>query len=491
MSSYRRVRGTLTRTLLSASAAVAMTAASLVATPALASAAPNDTATQADPYAVLVFSKTAAFRHGSIPAGITAIRKLGADNGFTVDATEDSTAFSDANLARYRAVIWLSTTGDVLNADQRAAFERYIQAGGGYAGIHAASDTEYNWAWYGKLVGAYFNSHPANQTATVKVEDPAHPSTASLPSRWTRFDEWYNFRTNPRGNVHVLASLDEKSYTPGSGAMGMDHPTAWCQDYDGGRSWYTGGGHTDQSFVEPAFLAHLLGGIETAAGAKNADCGASLTKSFEKVTLDSNTNNPMELDIAADGRVFYAERDGRIQIIKPDTHTTVTAIKLNVFTGNEDGLLGLRLDPNFATNKWIYVYYAPNGGAARNLLSRFTVEGDSINLASEKAILQVDTQRNTCCHAGGSIVFDSAGNLYLATGDNTNPFESGNYTPIDERPGRQDFDAQRTSGNTNDLRGKVIRIHPEADGTYTVPSGNLFPAGHGQDPPRDLRHGLP
>ena len=456
-------------------ATAALALGALLAPAALASPASADFVP--DEFKVLLFSKTAGFRHDSIPAGIAAIEKLGAEHGFAVDKTEDSTAFNDANLARYKAVIWLSTTGDVLDAAQRAAFERYIQAGGGYAGIHAASDTEYNWSWYGNLVGAYFASHPAEQTATIKVEDPAHPSTTPLPSRWSRFDEWYNFRTNPRGKVHVLASLDERSYSPGAGAMGADHPFAWCHDYDGGRSWYTAGGHTQASYVEPQFLAHLLGGIQTAAGAVKADCNASLSGSFEKVTLDRNTNNPMELDIAADGRVFYAERDGRVQIIKPDTHTTVTAIRLSVFTDNEDGLLGLRLDPKFATNKWIYLYYAPTSGGPRNLLSRFTVEGDSINLSSEKVLLQVDTQRNTCCHAGGSIVFDSAGNLYLATGDNTNPFESDNYSPIDERPGRQDYDAQRSSGNTNDLSGKLLRIHPEADGTYTVPAGNLFPAG--------------
>ncbi|MEU0765332.1 ThuA domain-containing protein, partial [Streptomyces microflavus] len=151
-------------------------------------AAPAPAAAAAEPFSVLVFSKTAGFRHDAIPAGIAAIQKLGTDNGFTVDTTEDGAAFNDTNLAKYQAVIWLSTTGDVLDATQQAAFERYIKAGGGYAGVHAASDTEYDWAWYGNLVGAYFSGHPANQQATVKVEDHAHPSTADLPDRWSRFD---------------------------------------------------------------------------------------------------------------------------------------------------------------------------------------------------------------------------------------------------------------------------------------------------------------
>ncbi|MEU8236323.1 ThuA domain-containing protein [Actinoplanes sp. NPDC048967] len=476
--SRRRPRHLRRRLLTAASLALALVV-SVLGGPSVARAAAADP----EPYSVLVFSKTAAFRHDAIPAGIAAIKQLGADNGFTVDATEDSAAFTDANLAKYRAVVWLSTTGDVLDPGQQAAFERYIQAGGGYVGIHAASDTEYSWPWYGELVGAYFASHPANQQATVKVEDHAHPSTAGLPERWSRFDEWYNFRSNPRGDVHVLASLDETSYTPGAGAMGADHPTAWCRDYDGGRAWYTGGGHTIESYSDPAFLSHLLGGIRTAAGQLDADCGASLTGSFEKVTLDSNTSNPMELDIADDGRVFYVERDGRVRIIKPATGTTVTAVDLDVFTGNEDGLIGIRLDPDFAANGWIYLYYARNDGVARNLLSRFTVTGDTIDPATEKVVLQVTTQRNTCCHAGGSMTFDNAGNLYLATGDNTNPFESDAFTPIDERAGRQDYDAQRSAGNTNDLRGKVLRIHPEDDGTYTVPAGNLFPAGTAQTRP--------
>ncbi len=215
-------------------------------------------------YKVLVFSKTAGFRHRSIPEGIAAIQKLGMDNGFEVDSTDNAADFTDANLAQYAAVVWLSTTGDVLNTAQQAAFERYIQAGGGYAGVHAASDTEYTWPWYGGLVAAYFDRHPPQQTATVVIEDCCHPSSLSLPDRWTRFDEWYDFQNNPRTGVNVIATVDETTYN--GGQMGADHPIAWYHDYDGGRAWYTGMGHTEESYSEPLFLAHLLGGIEYAAG---------------------------------------------------------------------------------------------------------------------------------------------------------------------------------------------------------------------------------
>ncbi len=223
-------------------------------------------------FKALVFSKTAEFRHTSISSGIVAIQELGRANNFTVDTTEDARRFTETNLARYEVVIWLSTTGNVLNARQQRSFERYIRAGGGYVGIHAAADTEPDWAWYGRLVGAYFKSHPAVQQATVKVVNRVHPSTTSLPQSWQRTDEWYNYRSNPRGRVRVLATLNEKSYQPGPGAMGSDHPIAWCHSYDGGRAWYTGGGHTSESYAEPLFRKHLLGGIRTAAGVVPANC---------------------------------------------------------------------------------------------------------------------------------------------------------------------------------------------------------------------------
>ncbi|MFF9216776.1 lectin [Streptomyces viridosporus] len=228
-------------------------------------------AAAADPaYEVLVFSKTAGFRHSSIDDGIAALRELGAAHGFGVDATEDAQAFTTGNLARYEAIVFLSTTGDVLNGAQQTAMEQYIRGGGGYVGVHAAADTEYDWPFYEGLAGALFRSHPAVQRATVEVEDRAHDATAHLGTTWQRTDEWYDYRTNPRTTAHVLASLDESSYSGGS--MAGDHPIAWCKDYQGGRAFYTGGGHTDESYAEPAFRRHLLGGIRWAAGMTEADC---------------------------------------------------------------------------------------------------------------------------------------------------------------------------------------------------------------------------
>lgn len=215
-------------------------------------------------FAVLVFSKTAGYRHDSIGAGVEAIRSLGENNGFGVDATEDDKVFTDERLSKYREVIFLSTTGEVLGADERAAFERFVRRGGGFVGIHAASDTGYEWPWYGGLVGNYFRRHPFIQRARLEVVDPSHPSTRHLPIQWTRVDEWYDFRNDLDPDISVLIRIDERSYR--GGRMGAMHPMAWCHEYDGGRAWYTALGHLNAAYSEPLFLDHIRGGILWAAG---------------------------------------------------------------------------------------------------------------------------------------------------------------------------------------------------------------------------------
>ncbi len=216
---------------------------------------------------ILVFSKTTGYRHASIKDGKEAIRKLADQHSVHIDFTEDSSAFSDENLARYKVVVFLSTSGTILNAEQKAAFERYMHAGGGYAGIHSATDTEYDWAWYGRLVGAFFKNHPHIVRASINVEDQQHSSTSMLSKKWEWTDEWYNFRTNPRNTVHVLLTVDESSYQ--GGEMGKDHPIAWYHEFEGGRAWYTALGHRPESYNDPLFLAHLWGGISYAAGWSN------------------------------------------------------------------------------------------------------------------------------------------------------------------------------------------------------------------------------
>ena len=433
---------------------------------------------------ILVFSKTAGFRHTSIEAGVAALRKLGQDQKIAVDATEDAAAFTDANLRKYRAVVFLSTTGDVLDDAQQDALERYIQAGGGWVGIHSATDTEYDWPWYGKLAGAYFTSHPNNpnvRKGTFRVRDKTHVSTQGLPDTFERSDEFYNYKSiNPA--IKVLVDIDETTYQ--GGTNGANHPMSWYHEYDGGRAWYTGMGHTDESFVEPLFLRHLLGGLRWAMGTRPLNYGRAKPEEnrFTKVVLADNLAEPVELAVLPGERILFIQRHGDVLLWSPATKSVkklgTIPVSHKYATGDEgeDGLLGLATDPNFARNGFVYMFYSPVDGAPRNVLARFTMKGDAIDLANPKVMLEVPVQRDQCCHTGGSIAFDARGNLYVSTGDNTNPHATG-YAPVDEREGRGPWDAQKSSANTNDLRGKILRITPQPDGSYTIPEGNLFPKG--------------
>ncbi|MCF2495068.1 ThuA domain-containing protein [Dyadobacter chenhuakuii] len=446
--------------------------------------------TQPAPAKVLVFSKTKGWHHSSIPFGIKAIQKLSAENQFVADTTTNSNAFTDENLKNYAAVIWLNITGNVLNGEQQAAFERYIQAGGGYVGVHAAADTEYDWPWYGKLMGAHFTSHPHNpnvRKATVQVLDKTHPATSKLPERWEREDEWYNYRSFYSG-IKVLAELDENSYD--GGTNGAKHPISWYHTFDGGRAFYTGNGHTDESYGDPAFLGHLLGGIQYAIG-KNAPL--DYKKAYAKVTPEQNRfvktiltndlNSPMELAVAPDGKVYFTELFGNLSVFDPKTGKSTLIHKFPITNMGGTGLIGIALDPAFDKNRQLFLYYAPEGLTEENLafqLSRFTLsQYNQLDLASEKILLKVPVQKNSGSHHGGSLAWDKEGNLYISTGDSSTPFPSGGYSPMDERPEKEFYsqDSQRSAGNTNDFKGKILRIHPEPDGSYSIPRGNLFAKG--------------
>ncbi|HRF34482.1 MAG TPA: ThuA domain-containing protein, partial [Cyclobacteriaceae bacterium] len=436
-----------------------------------------------EPPRVLVFSKTKGFRHESIKAGKEALVKLGSEKGFGVDTTESADVFTEENLKKYRAVIFLSTTGDVLNQAQQNEFMRFIQAGGGYVGIHAAADTEYDWFWYGKLVGAYFKSHPQIQEAKfkkVKAFGEDH-----LPDEWIRTDELYNYN-KISSEITVLYNLDESSYQ--GGENGENHPIAWYHDFDGGRSFYTGMGHTNESFSDSLFLDHLYQGIKYANGDKKPDFSKARAKHvpeenrFTKTVFGNNFDEPTEMTILPDGRIIFIERKGAIKMYDPKTDSINLINTFNVWTKFEDGMLGITTDPDFAKNNWVYIFYSHPEKSA-NILSRFVFDGKKVDQASEIQMLEVVTQRETCCHTGGSLTFGPDGNLFISTGDNTSPFESDGFSPADERPNRAPFDAQGSSSNTNDLRGKILRITPQPDGSYTIPQGNLFPKGEDKTRP--------
>ncbi|MEX2235216.1 MAG: ThuA domain-containing protein [Cyclobacteriaceae bacterium] len=443
---------------------------------------------------VLVFSKTAGFVHSSIPDGIAAVQKLGSDNDFEVDTTKNAAYFNDDSLKRYSAVIFLNTTGNVLDYRQEAAFERYIQSGGGFVGVHAATDTEYDWRWYGKLVGGYFKSHPRTQDAKFIIKDKNFPGTEFFADTvWQRRDELYNFKDlNP--DVNVLIAVDESSYEGGS--HGGNHPMSWYHEYDGGRAFYTELGHTEESYTEENYLRHLLGGIQYAVG-ENEEMNYRQAKTLIPPDEDRFTKTqlsfgqffePTEMAILPNMDVLISQRRGEIMLYKNDSKQVKQVGFLNVYwkttapnVNAEEGVMGLAKDPNYAKNNWIYIFYSPVDSSV-NRLSRFTFKNDTLDLSTEKVILDVKSQREICCHTGGSIAFGPGGLLYVSTGDNSTPFNepgvkyvNSGFGPMNDIPGHQQYDARRSSSNTNDLRGKVLRIQVNDDATYDIPEGNLFP----------------
>jgi cytochrome c len=447
---------------------------------------------------ILVFTKTMGYRHSSIPNGQQAIIKLGAENGFDVDTTMSGETFNEDSLGKYAAVVFLNTTDSkdsLLDHYQENAFTRYIEAGGGFVGVHAATDAGYHWGWYGRLVGGYFNGHPEEQEAVLDVVDSVSPATVHLPRQWKRTDEWYNFK-NLNKDVHVLIRIDEHSYK--GGTNDNDHPMSWYHNYDGGRAFYTELGHTEESYTEPLFLKHLLGGIQYAIGENNQlDYAKAHTlktppeEQFTKTVLKTGGfYEPTEFTILPNLDILIAQRRGEVLLYKhADTSLTQAAL-LKVYhqsakkeVNAEEGLLGIKADPDFASNNFVYVFYSPFDTSV-NRLSRFTFTNDKLDSTSEKIILQFYSQRNICCHTGGSIAFGKNRMLYVSAGDNSTPFDepkqkypSRSYAPLDDRPGHEQYDARRSAGNTNDLRGKILRIRMNEDGTYEIPEGNLFPKG--------------
>ena len=447
---------------------------------------------------VLVFSKTNGYHHSSIPNGIAAVLKLGEENNFEVDTTTNSAFFKDDSLKKYAAIIFMNTSGDVLDYRQEAAFERYIQSGGGFVGVHAASGTEYGWKWYGRLLGAYFEGHPAVQEVDLTINNRDFIATEFFADRiWRHKDEIYNFK-EVRPDISILISADERSYNGGN--MGEQHPISWFQEFDGGRAFYTGLGHTEESYSDEKFLKHLLGGIKYAIGKNKV---LNYEKATTQIPPDESRFSkkqfsigellePIEMAILPNLDILVVQRRGEIMLYKQKSQKLSQVGFLDVYDENlynpdldlEEGIMGLQKDPDYETNNWVYIYYSPAGKKAINRLSRFKFKNDIFYLSSEQVILEVGSQREFCCHTGGSIAFGPDNLLYLSTGDNTNPFNAKNasyvssgYAPLNDIPGMEHYDAQRSSGNTNDLRGKILRIKINDDGSYNIPEGNLFPEG--------------
>ncbi|MFD0167588.1 ThuA domain-containing protein [Streptomyces decoyicus] len=522
---------------VAAMAATAVTAALLGGAPAVAGTAPESSAPRLDlpsppggeHVRVLVFHASAGAEPPTVDAGIAAIEKIGQQGPvaehFTIEATGDASVFTKPRLGTFHAVVFLTGGGDVLDPDQEAGLESYMKAGGGFLGIHDAARTEPYSDWFTGLIGARpaATAPAGTQRATVEVGDRTNPATKDLPVQWKRPDRWLNWAANPSGAVHTVARVRESSYQPGAGANGWDHPVSWCRDYDGGRSFYTGMGGTAASFQEADFRTHLRGALLWTTRLARADCQSTITANYraQRVTSPNQPGQsdqigePHGLVTAKDGRVFYIGRgggdasapvvtdwndpgvgkgEGTVHLWDPKTEKVTLAGSVTVFGNkgggdelvkNEEGLLGIELDPDFVSNGWIYLHYTPHSRIDRDArmaerrVSRFTLnqKTNKLDLSSEKVLLAWPVQIHSCCHAGGGMAWDSRNNLYIATGDNNSSQFSEGYSgnnPAPNYKGVSFADARRTAGNTHNLNGKILRIHPEQDGTYTLPEGNLF-----------------
>jgi glucose/arabinose dehydrogenase/type 1 glutamine amidotransferase len=635
-----------------------------VASPAAASRA----AAAAPQLSVLVFHGEAADQDDPVAKAATTIDGLADAAGLTATTSSDPAVFTATELAKHRAVVYLSAAGTTLSRDQESALQAYIKGGGGFVGIADAAKAQLDSTWFTGLIGTrpagaipaaepvskvtasgenapnetkekltdgdantkwlvrtatawvtyelaaakaitgygltsandftgrdpkdwtlkasadgetwtdvdrrtaqtfpdrfqtrrfdlaapqnfrFFRLEitanggepliqladlrlftadavapppPGVNRSVINVLDTRHPATAGLPRTITRSDRWYNWEPNPLGTVHTLAQVEERHYNPGTSANGAFHPVSWCRDYDGGRSFYTGMGHTAGSYDEDAFRKHLSGALKWTSGIVRGDCQATIAANYrtERLTAANQTGQLDQigeshgLTIAADGTVFYVGKAacpsgpvvswddpkvglgcGTIHSWNPRTKQVKLLTTLPVMGNrgsgselvkNEEGLLGIVPDPMFAENGWLYVYWMPHDSVDRTkrvgdrTVSRFTYDHatQTIDQGTRKDLLKFPVQIHSCCHAGGGMAFDKNGNLYIGSGDNNSSEGSQGYSGnnwTQEYAGISFQDARRTSGNTNDLAGKIIRIHPEADGTYTIPPGNLFPPG--------------
>jgi PKD repeat protein/type 1 glutamine amidotransferase len=476
---------------------------SLLASLTVASAAP------AEKYRIFVFTSGAPnFAKG---AAIQVIRDLGKANGFGVQTNGDPASFTAENLARFRAVVFLDTTGSPLNPAQEAAFEDYFRAGGGFVGVGSAVETEPDWQFLTDVLGSRSASKLGAQTVTNKVADRVHDASKNLPEYWNLNDTYYNWTSNVRGLSHVLTTVSDAPFNKTGdgptinaltgGTMGADHPVTWCKDYRGGRSYYTNHGASAAAWNDANLAKELIGAITWASGQSDtvySDCGATVLANYQQsfVAAPPNLSEPIGFDVLPDGtgRVIQTDRRGGVRLHDPATNSTTLLATLPVYTVNEDGGYGPELDNNFNTNKWVYLYYSPPtvkdvklstgeivtqttpAGAAPNTaasvtawdpyvgyfqLSRFKfVEASGgtpahLDLASEQEILRVPNNRGACCHVGGDIEFDSHNNLWLVTGDDTpsGGGNSGGFSP---------FNSQLTNEN------QTITVAGATGGTFTL-----------------------
>lgn len=342
---------------------------------------------------------------------------------------EDLSYLEEDSLKSVDILAFVGVMGKNLSLYQQNTVERYVQKGGTLVSFNDSIPPPYEWAWYEQFFMEITLKYRVKNTNTG----------------FQYFEK--------EGEKVILAHFEEENATEEEIYNFIEE---WNKVLDFGLEY-------DKSKRHPS----------KAETPKMPDF-----QRFNKVVLDDNVYEPMELEVLPDGRVVFIERRGLMKVYDPRLKETKVIGSFDVCTeGNyEDGLLGLALDPKYGKeNFYLYLYYSPPCDVPYQYLSRFLMLGDTILPNSEKVVMKVFVQRETCCHSGGSLEFGADGFLYLSTGDNTSSKESDGYSPLDERPGRSPFDAQKSSSNTHDLRGKILRIKVEKNGGYSIPDGNLFP----------------
>ena len=469
---------------------------SLVAVPAGAAVTRDDLARGRDRGRVLVYtgdsSSSRSADYAATRSGLLALYEMGREQGWSIVTSRRGERFE--RLDRFEAVVFLNATGSQLDGAERAAFEDYVADGGGLVAVGAAIGAEPGWTFLGEVLGARATGSVAPSEALVKVADRVHPAGEQLPMYWERTERWYDYDTNVRGDMHVLATVDEDTYDGGD--MGFDHPFAWCGDVAGGRSFYTGAGTTAASYGDDAFLSHLAGAISWAAGGEG-DCDATVLEHYEQHTIATNENpddiqlgEPIGFDVLPDGRVITTERTGEVILHEADGSSRTVLADVPVYDVREDGMYGPAVDHEFEENGWVYLYYSPatmdgvapdgtpypeatppgNAPTAApdpavwdqwigyNVLSRVKfVDGPEpyLDMATEQEILRVHQDRGACCHLAGDIAFDSENNLWMVTGDDT-PAGGGNSG------GFGPFNDQLTT------EAHRFRVQNAASGTFTL-----------------------
>ena len=482
---------------------------------------------------VLTESRTAGDAHSSTAAGLDALKDAAKSVNFKVaDVAESAGAFTEASLESYRVVVFLNTSGNILSDNEQSAFEHFFQQGGGFVAIHSAITTEPDWTFMDRLLGPRaepgtppVSRESTQQAAAIKVADRVHDASKSMAERFAVTDAFYN--TDPtstvRGVQHVLATVDEDSYdeqddTP---TTTDDHPVMWCQDLEGGRSFYTGLGHNPATFANANVRSNLAGAIKWSAGLSDptySDCGATVLANYKQVKISAppNLNEPIGFDQLPDGRIIQTARAGQVRLHDPEGGTTTvlttpSEFPQGVYTHSEDGLYGPAVDPNFAQNKWVYLYYAPavvkdvpqSDGTTRTFrtptgqagelpiaapttgpnmatwdpyvgyfqLSRFKFVDAApgapahLDMSSEQEIMRVPVNRGACCHVGGDIDFDKAGNLWLVTGDDTpaGGGNSGGFGPFNDMKTNETQTVRVTGATDRHVHAHVRRADDGPD----------------------------